>query len=361
MNYGYKEGRDVAFGGIEADDWSGYFNQPTPGGRDAIAAAYLQTNQDVFDAAKASGRDPTAFGLEHLWNYGVGEGRTGFDNAGYLAQNPDVAAAGVNPFQHYVDYGYNEGRQGAWAGSGDDYWGRGYMASDDPYGFGEPTGVGGSGYGDGFGGYGSAEDNPWGLPPGANVADPKSYFVYSDPGANPWQDTRGAFYNELVNDPAKMYDMAVRGYLELRNDPTGRQGVFEAMFNKKAARSVLDPLRADYFPHDLSDPVAVRYLREYANTTATLRNNPELLAKLYGEIGRAYSSNITHGATDWASGSVAGNSAKRTTETWKSPVEGERFFIKNIPNLVDGPTAGAQNRDWLLGIQQQLPDYQFGQ
>jgi hypothetical protein len=152
-----------------------------------------------------------------------------------------------------------------------------------------------------------------------------------------------------------MYDMAVRGYLELKNDPTGRQGVFEAMFNQKAARQVLDPLRADYFP------TIPAYLRDYANTTATLRNNPELLAKLYGEIGRAYSSNITQGATDWASGKVAANSANRTTETYKSPVEGERFFIKNVPNLYDGLAAGYANRDWLLGVQQQLPDYQWPQ
>lgn len=33
-----------------------------------------------------------------------------FDPAGYLALNPDVAAAGVNPFEHFMRFGYMEGR-----------------------------------------------------------------------------------------------------------------------------------------------------------------------------------------------------------------------------------------------------------
>jgi hypothetical protein len=35
-----------------------------------------------------------------------------FDSAAYLAANPDVAAAGMDAFQHYQQYGQNEGRQG---------------------------------------------------------------------------------------------------------------------------------------------------------------------------------------------------------------------------------------------------------
>jgi Phytanoyl-CoA dioxygenase (PhyH) len=34
-----------------------------------------------------------------------------FDAATYLARNPDVAAAGVDAYQHYVRHGYKEGRQ----------------------------------------------------------------------------------------------------------------------------------------------------------------------------------------------------------------------------------------------------------
>jgi Leishmanolysin/Bacterial pre-peptidase C-terminal domain len=34
----------------------------------------------------------------------------GFDPAFYLAHNPDVAAAGIDPYQHYLTYGWKEGR-----------------------------------------------------------------------------------------------------------------------------------------------------------------------------------------------------------------------------------------------------------
>ena len=111
MTHGYKEGRDVAFGGTEADDWSKYFSTAGAGSsRDAIAAAYLASNKDVFDAAQASGQDPTKFGLEHFQNFGGNEGRGFFDEQGYLEQNPDVAAAGMDPTAHWFQFGQNEGR-----------------------------------------------------------------------------------------------------------------------------------------------------------------------------------------------------------------------------------------------------------
>jgi serralysin len=34
-----------------------------------------------------------------------------FDTLGYLAENPDVAAAGVNPLEHFLSFGIYEGRQ----------------------------------------------------------------------------------------------------------------------------------------------------------------------------------------------------------------------------------------------------------
>ena len=34
-----------------------------------------------------------------------------FDTLGYLAANPDVAAAGVNPLEHFLKFGIYEGRQ----------------------------------------------------------------------------------------------------------------------------------------------------------------------------------------------------------------------------------------------------------
>jgi len=45
--------------------------------------------------------------------FGWHEGRdpsAGFDTTGYLAANPDVAAAGVNPLDHYLMFGVYEGR-----------------------------------------------------------------------------------------------------------------------------------------------------------------------------------------------------------------------------------------------------------
>jgi serralysin len=35
----------------------------------------------------------------------------GFDTLGYLAANPDVAAAGVDPLEHFLSFGIYEGRQ----------------------------------------------------------------------------------------------------------------------------------------------------------------------------------------------------------------------------------------------------------
>ena len=70
---------------------------------------YLALNPDVA----AAGVDPTA----HWLQYGQNEGRVGdwtnvFNPQTYLAANPDVAAAGVNPLQHWLQYGVKEGRRG---------------------------------------------------------------------------------------------------------------------------------------------------------------------------------------------------------------------------------------------------------
>lgn len=40
----------------------------------------------------------------------VGRARAAFDGAYYLLQNPDVAAAGIDPFEHYLLTGWHEGR-----------------------------------------------------------------------------------------------------------------------------------------------------------------------------------------------------------------------------------------------------------
>lgn len=71
-------------------------------------AAYLARYPDVA----ASGMDP----VEHYVRHGADEGRdpaAGFDTAFYKRENPDVAASGMNPFRHYVEFGRAEGRRGA--------------------------------------------------------------------------------------------------------------------------------------------------------------------------------------------------------------------------------------------------------
>jgi hypothetical protein len=58
----------------------------------------------------AAGVDPA----EHYLRFGAAEGRNPspkFDTVYYLESNPDVAAAGVNPLLHYIQFGISEGRQ----------------------------------------------------------------------------------------------------------------------------------------------------------------------------------------------------------------------------------------------------------
>lgn len=66
---------------------------------------YLQTNPDIVE----SGINPA----EHYLLYGANEGRSPsaqFDGNWYLAQYPDVAKNKTNPLLHYIKYGAEEGR-----------------------------------------------------------------------------------------------------------------------------------------------------------------------------------------------------------------------------------------------------------
>lgn len=66
---------------------------------------YLTKNPDV----KNAGVDP----LEHFLNFGGIEGRNPspkFDSSWYLEKYPDVKAAGINPLLHFLLYGKEEGR-----------------------------------------------------------------------------------------------------------------------------------------------------------------------------------------------------------------------------------------------------------
>ncbi len=75
---------------------------------------YLAANPDVANAHI----NP----LDHYDQYGWREGRDpslAFDTTEYLSHYPDVAAAQIDPLVHYLQYGIHEGRQtfadGFWA------------------------------------------------------------------------------------------------------------------------------------------------------------------------------------------------------------------------------------------------------
>ena len=116
----------------------------TPHDGDALfdTVFYLRNNLDVFHAGvnalahfntfgRHEGRDPNAFfdtsgylavnkdigganPLDHYRQAGWHESRDpgiSFDVALYLIHNPDVAAAGVDPLEHYLQFGASEGRK----------------------------------------------------------------------------------------------------------------------------------------------------------------------------------------------------------------------------------------------------------
>ena len=79
---------------------------------------YQTARPDVFNAFVAArgstGQDWPTFALNHFNEFGAFEQSdpsANFDTSFYLAQNPDVAAAGVNAFTHFLEFGAAEGRQ----------------------------------------------------------------------------------------------------------------------------------------------------------------------------------------------------------------------------------------------------------
>jgi len=77
------------------------------------AIAEQQRQYDVTREDYAPYRQTGRYALERLIgssNLPVAMSYENFDHAAYLRANPDVAAAGMDPFAHYEQYGRNEGR-----------------------------------------------------------------------------------------------------------------------------------------------------------------------------------------------------------------------------------------------------------
>ncbi|WP_428522075.1 hypothetical protein [Roseibium sp.] len=114
---------DVAAAGINPLNHFNQFGETEGRSPNAIfnPTYYLEQNPDVA----ASGISP----FLHFINHGAGEGRSpnasvasqtseGFDEAAYLAANPDIADAVANGtlssgFEHWLLFGFDEGRSGA--------------------------------------------------------------------------------------------------------------------------------------------------------------------------------------------------------------------------------------------------------
>lgn len=66
---------------------------------------------NLLAAKQRDGLPPARHYALHGWRLGLNPGPL-FNTADYLARNPDVAAAGVNPLVHYLRMGMQEGRAG---------------------------------------------------------------------------------------------------------------------------------------------------------------------------------------------------------------------------------------------------------
>ena len=104
---------------------------PIAGGLAAGAAGSLLskggggTTTTVQNQAPWSGVQPYLSNLfSSAGNYAYGP----FNAQQYLAANPDVAAAGVNPYQHWLQFGMGEGRQGGGSSTP-----QSYLADQSPY------------------------------------------------------------------------------------------------------------------------------------------------------------------------------------------------------------------------------------
>lgn len=110
---------EEAFGGVRWPMLRGIGRLRGRLGNQSARAADLLTGSSLFDAAwylsrypdvAASGLDPVRHYLEFGWREGRNPSPS-FSTKGYLKANKDVAQHGLNPLVHYIEHGQVEGRK----------------------------------------------------------------------------------------------------------------------------------------------------------------------------------------------------------------------------------------------------------
>ena len=113
-------GSDI-MGGSAFETPFGFSNGQNNRAASGWEADYLAANPDVARQAWLSGGSLNGFADQHYLNYGQNEGRSIFDADAYKAKYQDVAASGMDPLTHYLQFGRGEGREET-MGSAFDPW-----------------------------------------------------------------------------------------------------------------------------------------------------------------------------------------------------------------------------------------------
>ena len=113
IQYGAHEGRAANFSGGVAPGSFGAGIVPAPSIQSPMdygAFGSIDTPAPIAGGNFGADLSPVSTGPNVSAGVGNGTFRGTFNGADYLAANPDVAAAHVDPLQHYLTSGYNEGR-----------------------------------------------------------------------------------------------------------------------------------------------------------------------------------------------------------------------------------------------------------
>jgi hypothetical protein len=104
------------YGGLMQESGRQTMQMPTGGNQgQGLLAPFSMPKQEAFGQIDWDKQNP--FSAENLKGtdlQNLSETQDGFNSAAYLAANPDVAAHGTygsNPWQHYQEFGKNEGRK----------------------------------------------------------------------------------------------------------------------------------------------------------------------------------------------------------------------------------------------------------